>query len=132
MASDQPLVLAQCRFDNLQFRIDPDAADKLRQTLYEQWAQHSIAGAMAQFGAGTVLEQQSSGSGGAAGVAVADASQLESALRSGLRNHIPLDNRAKEDSYDVRRGRHDEREATKAAAAAAAAAASGDGDGSGS
>jgi hypothetical protein len=101
----------------------------LRQTLYEQWAQHSIAGAMAQFGAGTVLEQQSSGSGsGAAGVADA---QLENALRSGLRNHIPLDNRAKEDSYDVRRGRHDEREATKAAAAAAAAA-SGDGDGSGS
>jgi hypothetical protein len=127
MASDQPLVLAQCRFDNLQFRIDPDAADKLRQTLYEQWAQHSIAGAMAQFGAGTVLEQQSSGSG-AAGVADA---QLESALRSGLRNHIPLYNRAKEDSYGVRRGRHDEREATKAAAAAAAAA-SGDGDGSGS
>ena len=129
MASDQPLVLAQCRFDNLQFRIDPDAADKLRQTLYEQWAQHSIAGAMAQFGAGTVLEQQSSGSGAAG---VADASQLEGALRSGLRNHIPLDNRAKEDSYDVRRGRHDEREATKAAAAAAAAAASGDGDSSGS
>ena len=132
MASDQPLVLAQCRFDNLQFRIDPDAADKLRQTLYEQWAQHSIAGAMAQFGAGTVLEQQSSGSRAvAAGVGADHDAQLESALRSGLRNHIPLDNRAKEDSYDVRRGRHDEREATKAAAAAAAAA-SGDGDGSGS
>ena len=112
MASDQPLVLAECRFKHLQFRIDPEAADKLRQTLYSQWAGHAIAGAMAQFGATTVLDQSNGATGGRA-----SSTGLEDALKNGLRNHIMLEHRAKEDSYENRRQRHDEREATKAAAA---------------
>lgn len=111
MASDQPLVLVECRFKHLQFRIDPEAADKLRQTMYGQWAGHAIAGAMAQFGTTTVLGQGSETIGGKA-----PSAELEDALKTGLRNHIKLEHRAKEDSYDVRRQRHDEREATKAAA----------------
>lgn len=106
MASDQPLVLAECHFNHLQFTIDPEAADKLRQTLYEQWAGHSIAGAMAQFGVTTVLGHSSGGMG----------TELESALKNGLQNHIPLERRPKEDPYDVRRQRHDQREAAKASA----------------
>ena len=109
MASDQPLVLAECRFKHLQFRIDPEAANKLKQTLYELWAGHAIAGAMAQFGTTTVLDQ----GGESAGL------ELERALKNGLKNHIKLESRAKEDSYDVRRRRHEERETAKAAAAAA-------------
>ncbi len=111
MASDQPLVLAECRFKHLQFRIDADASDKLRQTLYEQWASHAIAGAMAQFGATTNLDQSIAATGGKS-----PSTELEDALKNGLRNHINLEHRAREDSYDVRRQRHDEREATKAAA----------------
>lgn len=110
MASDQPLVLAECHFKHLQFTIDPEAADKLRQTLYEQWSGHAIAGAMAQFGATTVLDQSGGATGKAAGT------ELESALKNGLQNHIPLERRPREDPYDVRRQRHDQREAAKAAA----------------
>lgn len=114
MASDQPLVLAECRFKHLQFRIDPEAADRLQQTLYELWAGHAIAGAMAQYGTTAVLDQ----SDGALGDTSAGL-ELERALKNGLKNHIKLECRAKEDSYDVRRRRHEERESAKATAVAA-------------
>lgn len=109
MASDQPLVLAECRFKHLQFKIDPEAADRLRQTLYEQWSAHAVAGAMAQYGTTIVL-----GENGAPTSANLASDGLEDALKNGLQNHIPLEDRAKEDPYDVRRKRHDEREAAKA------------------
>ena len=110
MASELPLVLAECHFENLHWHIEPDGAAlaKLQQSLWSHWETHAIHAAVATAGLALVFDGGGGAEQGGGGKAAARGGRsdgkVETPWRSSAR-HVPLAQRAREDSFEERQKR---------------------------